>query len=134
MKSGRQRATEIKQKRAGREGKKRAAALRVSVDSRLLGVGPEALVNASALAMSGLYEPPDFAKRGFYEDQNFECRDCGKAEVWKATQQKWWYEVAKGDVRTVAVRCRSCRRRERARRAEAREVHLDGLARKRGST
>ncbi|MFT3786282.1 MAG: zinc-ribbon domain containing protein [Tepidisphaeraceae bacterium] len=66
----------------------------------------------------------------FYEDQPFTCVDCGKHEVWSAAQQKWWYEVAKGDVWTVAQRCRLCRRRERERKNEARSVHLEGLARK----
>jgi hypothetical protein len=45
-------------------------------------------------------------------------------------QQKWWYETAKGDVFTKAVRCRACRTKERARKAAARRVHLEGLARK----
>lgn len=75
---------------------------------------------------------PEFVARGFYTDRPFECIDCGKAEVWTAAQQKWWYEVAKGEVHSTARRCRGCRRRERERRAEARRVHLEGLARKRG--
>jgi len=32
----------------------------------------------------------------YYVDKPFICRDCGKHEIWKATSQKWWYEVAKG--------------------------------------
>ena len=46
----------------------------------------------------------------FYEDKLFTCVDCGKEEVWTATQQKWWYEVAKGTIYSRAVRCRSCRK------------------------
>ena len=65
-----------------------------------------------------------------YLDKTFTCVDCGLEQVWTATQQKWWYEVAKGDVFTTATRCRACRRRERTRKAEARRVHLEGLARK----
>ncbi|WLD14561.1 zinc-ribbon domain containing protein [Planctellipticum variicoloris] len=57
-------------------------------------------------------------ERGYYLDQPFTCVDCGKDEVWTATQQKWWYEVAKGDVFTTARRCRICRRRDRERRTE----------------
>jgi len=30
--------------------------------------------------------------------------------VWTAEQQKWWYEVAKGPIFSVAVRCRECRK------------------------
>jgi hypothetical protein len=52
------------------------------------------------------------------------------AEIWTAAQQRWWYEVAQGEVWTVAVRCRACRQRERARKVEARRIHLAGLAAK----
>ena len=88
-------------------------------------------VNRQALAPSySGYSEPTFVTRGVYTDQPFECSDCGKAEIWTAVQQKWWYEVAKGDVFTIASRCRACRRKERERRAEARRLHLEGIARK----
>ncbi|MDQ8036233.1 MAG: zinc-ribbon domain-containing protein [Pedobacter sp.] len=66
----------------------------------------------------------------YYADRAFICRDCGSAELWTAKQQKWWYEIAKGNINSTAVRCRSCRTRERTRQAEARRIHLEGLARK----
>ena len=66
----------------------------------------------------------------FYIDSPFECRDCGSHELWTAKQQKWWYEIAKGPIDSVAIRCRPCRNKERARKAEARRVHLEGLAQK----
>jgi Probable zinc-ribbon domain len=91
----------------------------------------QVLVNQSLLRPTNSYGIPDFVEREFYVDRPFRCKDCGKAELWTASQQKWWYEVAKGDVWTVAVRCRPCRRRERDRKAQARRVHLEGLARKR---
>ena len=47
--------------------------------------------------------------RLFYRDMEFDCADCGRHEVWTATQQKWWYEVAKGSLYTTAKRCRACR-------------------------
>src|SRR5262245_22001040 len=87
-------------------------------------------VNTSLLRPDGSYGFPDFVTRGHYVDKNFTCKDCGKKEVWAATQQKWWYETAKGGVWTTATRCRLCRRRERERRSEARRVHLEGVARK----
>lgn len=90
-----------------------------------------ALVNPLRLAPNNSYSDPEFLKRGYYVDKSFTCRDCGKAEVWTATQQKWWYEVAKGGLFTQALRCRPCRRRERERSNEARRVHLEGLAAKR---
>lgn len=88
------------------------------------------LVNPANLRPTNSYGTPDFVKRGHYVDMPFHCKACGVAQVWTETQQKWWYESAKGDVWTKAVLCRACRRREQARRAEAREVHLAGLAAK----
>ena len=45
----------------------------------------------------------------FYQDREFDCVDCGRHEIWTATQQKWWYEVAKGSIYSAATRCRACR-------------------------
>jgi hypothetical protein len=73
---------------------------------------------------------PPFVERGFYVDTPFTCVGCRKDEIWTAHQQKWWYEVAKGNVESGAIRCRACRRIERERKAEARRVHLEGLERK----
>jgi len=87
-------------------------------------------VNVDALARHNSYGVPRFVERGYYEDLPFTCVDCGSKEIWRAAQQKWWYEVAKGYVYSSAKLCRPCRRREQARRSEARRVHLEGLARK----
>lgn len=86
--------------------------------------------NATLLAPTTSYSIADFVNRGYYLDKPFTCIDCGKAEVWTASQQKWWYDVAKGDIQTTAVRCRNCRRKERERKNEARRVHVEGLERK----
>ena len=67
-------------------------------------------VNESALKPANSYGTPQFVQRGHYEDIPFQCKSCGKEEVWTATQQKWWYEVAKGFIYSTAVRCRACRR------------------------
>lgn len=123
MKSGRQRRAEIAAKRAR---KRKDAEVRSLIQARESGQ----VVNPAALRPTNSYGTPDFVERGYYVDRPFTCKDCGKAEVWTASQQKWWYEIAKGDVWTVAVRCRSCRRRERERKAAARRVHLEGLVRK----
>jgi hypothetical protein len=129
MKSNKQRRAELKQSRLKQserdESAAREAAREREKDSR--GSAP---VNRAALAPHNSYFDPDFAARGYYLDQPFTCVDCGKDEVWTATQQKWWYEVAKGDVFTTARRCRICRRRDRERRTESRRVHLEGIARK----
>ena len=91
-------------------------------------------VNVDALAPYNSYGTPHFVARGYYEDIPFKCANCGNAQVWRAAQQKWWYEIAKGNVESTAKLCRTCRRREQARRQEARRVQLEGLARKRGRT
>lgn len=88
------------------------------------------LVNPQNLRPTNSYGTPEFVSRGHYVDMPFNCKSCGVAQVWTETQQKWWYESAKGDVWTIAVLCRSCRKREQARRAVAREIHLAGLAAK----
>ena len=88
-------------------------------------------VNVAALAPNNSYGTPRFVKLGYYEDVTFTCSGCGVAQVWTASQQKWWYEVAKGFVYSAAKHCRPCRRREQARRVEARRVHLEGVRRKR---
>lgn len=87
-------------------------------------------MNTALLRPTNSYGIPDFVQRGWYVDRPFRCKDCGKAEIWTSTQQKWWYEQAKGDVWTVAVRCRPCRRRERERVEAARKAREAGLARK----
>jgi hypothetical protein len=124
-KSSKQRRAELMAKRKLRRDKQDA-------DKRATFLARHArtLVDASKLAPDGSYSAPDFVIRGYYVDQPFTCQQCGKQEVWTATQQKWWYEVAKGGRWTVARLCRPCRRRERERRAESRRTHLEGLSRR----
>ncbi|MBF0502790.1 MAG: zinc-ribbon domain containing protein [Candidatus Riflebacteria bacterium] len=69
----------------------------------------------------------------FYVDKVVVCRQCGKEEVWPAERQKWWYEVTKGNINTGAVLCRTCRDKEKARKDEARRLHLQGLEKKHGN-
>lgn len=45
----------------------------------------------------------------FYIDQPFVCRKCGKREIWRARDQKWYYEEAKGHIDAIAVECHDCR-------------------------
>ena len=132
VKSNKQRRAELKARR-----KKRSinAARRLKEDllAFRIAVGPPegaAPVNALLLAMGSSYATPTFVKRGYYLDVPFVCRDCGKDEVWTATQQKWWYEIAKGGVETNARRCRPCRRRERERAADQKKRTEDGIERK----
>lgn len=136
MKSNKQRRAELDAKKQARlteetaERKAGKAAARLEFDQAKARGVP---VNREALAPNNSYGNPEFVIRGFYSDQPFACVDCGKAEIWTAHQQKWWYEVAKGYAFTSARRCRNCRRRERERRTEARRVHLEELERKRAA-
>lgn len=62
----------------------------------------------------------------FYADRPYHCADCGREQVWTAEQQKWWYEVAKGELYSRAIRCRDCRAaRDAAMRGTPRKTHLD---------
>lgn len=85
-------------------------------------------VDESKIRSSGFGTGPWIPQ--YYEDVSFTCKDCGIHETWTATQQKWWYEVAGGLFETTAVRCRSCRAKERARKSEAKRVHFEGIAKK----
>ena len=70
-------------------------------------------VDEEALAPYNSYGTPKFVALGYYVDEPFRCRDCGVPQVWRAAQQKWWFEVAKGPVYSTAIRCRSCRAKDR---------------------
>jgi hypothetical protein len=127
MKSGKQRRAEIIAARKRRSVKRKAMAKAVEfkhVPYRFVAVNPQ------LLAPNNSYGAPDFVRRGYYFDTPFRCVDCGKEEVWTGTQQKWWYEVAKGFAYSMAIRCRACRRKDRERKTEARRIHLEGIARK----
>jgi hypothetical protein len=127
MTSGKQRRNQIKRKR-GLRAVKEASDESIANRSHITA---EIVVNSAALKPNNSYGCPDFVERGYYVDKPFVCESCGADQIWTATQQKWWYEVAKGDVYTTAKKlCRPCRRKERERRAKARQVHLEGLARK----
>ncbi|MDH3494422.1 MAG: zinc-ribbon domain-containing protein [Acidobacteriota bacterium] len=46
----------------------------------------------------------------YYIDRPFACRKCGKEEIWRARDQKWYYEEAKGHIDAKAVACHDCRK------------------------
>jgi Probable zinc-ribbon domain len=130
MKSGKQRRAELKTKRKQREEKQQSLTTGPQPTPRLLGTAP---VNENLLAPYKSYGAPDYVMRGYYQDFPFRCQGCGKEETWTAAQQKWWYEVSKGYVFSSAKLCRACRKKEQARRAEAKRVHLEGVARKKAA-
>ena len=51
----------------------------------------------------------------YYLDKPFTCHKCGKREIWKAKDQKWYYEEAKGHIDAIAVECHDCRKKKRGR-------------------
>lgn len=52
----------------------------------------------------------------YYIDRPFLCRRCGRRQIWKARDQKWYYEVAGGHIDARAVECRECRKQKRVSR------------------
>jgi hypothetical protein len=129
VKSNKQRRAEILTHRRERAEKVTAA---LAQDPRPLELadGESAPCNPALLAPYNSYGVPSFVARGYYIDAAFQCSGCQKQEVWRATQQKWWYEVAKGNVESRAKLCNNCRRIERERKSEARRVQLEGVAKK----
>lgn len=130
MASGKQKRSMIKARRATRKAKAAEPESVPPPKPRPAGTAP---VNEALLAPNNSYGAPQFVYRGHYLDVPFTCQGCGREEIWTATQQKWWYEIAKGFAYSTAKLCRACRRREQARRSEARRVHLEGVARKKAA-
>ena len=128
MKSAKQKRIQLKLARMRRAQKKYVLERGTRSKEVKAGTAP---CNSSLLVPNHSFSDPPFVLRGYYCDLLFKCKDCGTEEVWTATRQKWWYEIAKGDVWTIAVRCNACRRKERERRNQARQVHLEGVFRKR---
>lgn len=136
MKSGKQRRLELKAKKQARQAKlfnQKSADQEAQnlAASEWAAAQDRVIVDPTLLAPNNSYGEPDFVKRGYYLDQPFTCAGCNSPEVWTAAQQKWWYEVARGSLFTTAKLCRTCRRQEQARRAQARRIHLEGIAKKR---
>src|SRR5262245_21510282 len=127
VKSGRQRRAEI----IGRRQQRARIAKRMSMapwrepDRIPAGAIP---AEQSKLLHDRTYGP----RPRFYVDQSFTCVDCGAEEVWAATDQKWWYEEAKGKIATRANRCHACRRKRRVRRSQERQIHIEGMVAKHG--
>lgn len=121
MISGKQRRKEIMAKRHERI----RLQVRASVYELPRPVG-SVFADHAELAHNNTYGPLPL----FYMDRAFACRDCGTDQIWTAKQQKWWYEIGKGNIGSIAVRCRPCRKKEQERKAEARRIHLEGLQKK----
>ena len=97
-----------------RRHRERLAALEARAKARGVAVDPEALAQRTG------YGVAELVARGYYVDIPFICQECGASQIWTAEQQKWWYEVAKGYIRSTATLCRPCRHRRREQNEKAR--------------
>jgi Probable zinc-ribbon domain len=125
MKSNKQRRAEIMARREKRKALL-AKAKAIEPPAYAFMSGDAEPVDRLLFGPNNSYGWPDFAKRGYYLPRAFTCKNCGVEEVWTASQQKWWYEIARGDLFSVAVRCRPCRAQERERKAAARAAAIAG--------
>jgi len=119
MKSGKQRKAEIKKARLDRIAKRTGNVdpMKGPIPDWAVPVNKGEVVHNSTLVDIPL----------FYMDIEFTCRDCGTTEVWGAKQQKWWYEIVKGDLETTAVRCKGCRLSIKQKKAEQKN-HMEEMA------
>lgn len=132
MQSGKQRRIAIKAARLRRKIRQHAAIQNCPVPWTL--PLDQAAVDCTRLAPYNSYGEPEFVRRGYYQDQPFVCVDCGAPGVWTAQQQKWWYEVAKGNVWSHAIRCPDCRAYRRAISEEGRRTWMEGMKHKQAAT
>jgi hypothetical protein len=63
----------------------------------------------------------------FYIDRTRTCCRCGKEFVFRADEQRYWYETLRFTLDSVAIRCASCRRESRRDRERAAR-HVDAVA------
>ena len=75
-------------------------------------------------------ENNSYGVKPYYTDQPFTCQDCGKHEIWTAKQQQWWYEIAKGNINSKAIRCRTCRHRVRDENAQQKKLLQEATRKK----
>ena len=129
MKSGKQRRIELKAKKQARIEKRNNPVIQ-PITAAWVAEHGWIPIDRTAFAPHNSFDVPDFVQLGYYFDRPFDCVGCNSPEIWTATQQKWWYEEAKGNLFSIAKFCRSCRQKEQARRAEARRIHLEGIANK----
>ncbi len=127
MKSNKQRRAEIKEKRLMRAQRKIYVP---RFRNLIVSAGDRESVDVAALRPNNSYGEPDFVRRGFYLPSSFSCSDCGAREIWTAKQQKLWYENWQGTLFSSAVRCRVCRARARATKAEARAASFAAIIKK----
>lgn len=68
--------------------------------------------------------PPEY-----YNDIEYDCCDCGKKTIWRAKDQKQWYEQLGKTINSDAKRCQICRAHINAIKEEQRR-HMQEMAKK----
>jgi hypothetical protein len=73
-------------------------------------------VNPDLVNHRNAWGPP----KTYYQSEHFHCVDCGHPQEWLPEDQRWYYETTGAIYDIRAVRCRPCRKKEQARKNEAR--------------
>jgi hypothetical protein len=119
--SGKQKKLSLKEKKAALRAKKERRRLNKLAKEGRLVEGHEIPRDAIAADRSQQAPSSSYSARFYYRDIDFTCADCGSEEVWKAKDQKWYYEVVKGPVYAGPKRCGACRRKRREMKANQRK-------------
>ncbi len=137
MKSSKQRRAEIREKRSQKIKQNQQKPAReyvyfddlagldfsgVVIPAGAIAVNPASLIMSSTFA----YIP------AFYQDILFQCVQCDDRQIWTAKAQRWWYEIAQGDIESTAKYCRSCRLKKREQAKISKKIHFSGLVKKHG--
>lgn len=121
MKSNKQRRLEIKTKRRKRAEALKADPFKASYLRPLYSVAAD----HSELIHNSTYGPLPL----FYVDKPFSCQDCKAVEIWTAKNQKWWFEIVKGNIDSTAINCLSCRIKRRTEK-ELQKAHMAEMAKR----
>ena len=120
MKSNKQKRLEIKAKRL-----RKAKKLRELDTTKNVKTLPQSAIAANHDELKHNNTYSSFPK--YYVDVPYICRDCGSEEIWTAKQQKYWFEVIKGNINSYAVRCYKCRKKIRDEKAQQKK-HMEEMA------
>lgn len=121
MKSNKQRRLEIKARRLKRTKALKAGPNKIDLYRPLNSIE----ANQNELVHNNTYG----LLPSLYIDKPFKCQNCDTIEVWKATSQKWWYEVAKGHIDSTAIHCQSCRTKRKKEKKQQR-THMEIMAKR----
>lgn len=99
--------------------RKNRVSLLADIEVHRVKVNPSRVTHTSTL-----YNIPEY-----YEDLEFRCVDCGEYSIWRANDQKWWYETKGNPLERIAVRCKQCRAVIREQK-KAQKEHMEKMASK----